>query len=303
MKTPLNATVAKPIAPQSTHGVFWMLGSVLLFTSNTLLMRAISDEPAVNGWVMSLYRAVIGILFVYLCFGRAGKLDLAALVRNPWLIARGLVGGLGIPIYYITIVELGAGRATLLNCTYPLFATIIAAVFLKEAINIKQLFWIGIALLGIVFISGEGVAHLADVNPYDLLALLGALLAGCVVVIIRHLHRDTHTSTIYAAQCLYCGLISLAPGAEGALQVSSFALTFLIAGSLLATLGQLAMTFAYKSLPVSQGASLQLALPLATAAGGVFFFGESYSLRDLIGAAFILAGCYQVVTFKKSAKC
>ena len=47
------------------RSVFLMLLSVVLFSANTLLIRAVSDHvPAADGWVASLFRGVFGLAVV-----------------------------------------------------------------------------------------------------------------------------------------------------------------------------------------------------------------------------------------------
>jgi drug/metabolite transporter (DMT)-like permease len=48
------------------------------------------------------------------------------------------------------------------------------------------------------------------------------------------------------------------------------------------------MTFAYRHLEVSKGASLQLLLPIATGIGAWIFFDETFGPIELLGAALTL---------------
>jgi drug/metabolite transporter (DMT)-like permease len=101
-------------------------------------------------------------------------------------------GDLNTIAFYITIVEPGAGRAVILNLTYPIFGTIIAALWLKEKVPRAALFWMMFGLAGlIVFLSND--AQPLKPSGHDLLALAGALGSGWVVVIIRRLRHMRHS--------------------------------------------------------------------------------------------------------------
>jgi len=59
------------------------------------------------------------------------------------------------------------------------------------------------------------------------------------------------------------------------------------------------MTNAYRTLPVSQGSSIQMLLPLVTAAGAFFFFGERFTALELAGAALTLFATWRVAAGPK----
>src|SRR5690349_14194424 len=123
----------KPPDPNDPRGLALMLLSVFLFSANTLLLRALSLHlPAADGWMGVLYRGTVGMLMVAALYGFGRGLSLKALVGSKLVALRGVVGALSIAAFYLTIAKLGASRAVVLNLTYPIFATLIAAWWLKE---------------------------------------------------------------------------------------------------------------------------------------------------------------------------
>ena len=276
------------------RSVLLMLGSVILFAANTLLIRAISlHAPAADGWLATLFRGVVGLFFVYLMFGQGRGLAPSRLFASRLILVRGIVGALAIVIFYTTIVKLGAARAVILNLTYPIFGTIIAALWLKEKISRHAILWMAVGFVGlVVFLSDAG--RLLHPSPYDLLALLGAVGAGWVVVIIRRLRHDEHPSTIYAAQAFF-SLVLAAPAAVKIPQLPQFAWWGLAGGAVIVTVGQLIMTQAYQSMSVSRGSAVQMLLPLLTAAGGYFWFAESFHGVEIIGGVVTLLATWRVV--------
>jgi|GEM_PF-1865311 len=100
-----------------------------------------------------------------------------------------------------------------------------------------------------------GLASLTNVistgmhpGVYDVLALLTAFASATVIVLIRQLHAKEHTSTIFAAQCVYGLLICAVP-----------ALCYTKA------FPPMAMTKAFRELPVGEGSLLQMLVPLGVA--------------------------------------
>jgi len=288
-------TETKPLTDR--RGLCLMLLSVVLFAANTLLIRGIAARvPAADGWLASLFRGVFGLVIVALFYGSGRGFNPKRLIGSRLVAIRGIVGAFGILCYYITVTKLGAARAVVLNLTYPAFATIIAALWLKETISRAAMLWMGVAFAGLLlFLGGDG--NLLHPSPYDLLALAGALAAGWVVVVIRRLRHEEHPATIYASQAFY-GLLASTPAVTKLTSITPLACVGLIAAAVIVSIAQIAMTHAYQALPVSRGSALQMILPIVTAVGGFACFGETFHLPELAGAALTLLATWRVVAAK-----
>ncbi len=280
--------------PPDLRSLTLMLASVVLFSINTLLIRAISLHfPAADGWIASLFRGVVGMVVVIALHGGGRGLRMDRLFSSKLVAIRGIVGGFAIIIFYVTIVKLGAARAVILNLTYPVFASIIAAVWLKEKLNRASVAWMLVGLCGLaVFLNNDG--KLLHLSPYDLLALLGAAAAGWVVVIIRRLRHDEHPATIFASQALY-NLIIVSPALVKVPQLPAAAWLGLTAAAIIVAIAQLQMTRAYQTMSVAKGSSIQMLLPVTTGIGGFFLTGETFHPLEILGAALTLLATWRVV--------
>lgn len=265
-----------------------MLISIFFFTLNTLAVRALALAiPACDGWVITFFRGIAGTIVVLALYSKADQLRLRSMLDRPKVMARGLLGAIGVALYYITVIELGAARAVVINLTYPIFAAILARVFLKEALSTKKLFWISSGFLGLmIFLAPKALA--SGIGLYDLLALTGAVFAAGVVVLIRNLHQSEHGSTIFASQAIYCAFLAIPITQTLPFTLPTSAVLLIFGAGLIVAAGQLTMTFAYRHLEVSKGASLQLLLPIATGIGAWIFFDETFGPIELLGAALTL---------------
>src|SRR3954462_13927035 len=99
-----------------SRGIRLMIASTLCFVANVLLIRALGQLQSVNVWLISCARFIVGLSVVFTVFRR--DIRPRNLFQNGRLIMRGIVGGLGVGVYYLTVVRLGAGRATFINTTY-----------------------------------------------------------------------------------------------------------------------------------------------------------------------------------------
>jgi len=288
-------TETKPLTDR--RGLCLMLLSVVLFAANTLLIRGIAARvPAADGWLASLFRGVCGLMLVVVLYGAGRGFQPSRLIGSRLVVIRGIVGAIGILCFYISVTKLGAARAVVLNLTYPAFATIIAALWLKETISRAAVLWMVVDFAGLLlFLGSDG--QLLRLSPFDLLGLAGALAAGWVVVVIRRLRHEEHPATIFASQAFY-GLLASVPAVTKLSALPPLAWGGLIAAAVIVSIAQLAMTYAYQALPVSRGSSLQMMLPIVTAIGGFACFGESFHLPELAGAALTLLATWRVVAAK-----
>jgi len=283
-------SAAAPSASPPAHhrrGVTLALVSAASFTANILIIRALGDYHAVNVWLISCARFVVGLGLIYAVYHR--EFAPRHLFTRRKLIERGLVGGFGVYGTYLTVVELGAGRAVLIGNTYVVFAAFMAALWLGEKLRPGFLVGAVITFTGLALLTN---VFAADAHPgfYDLVALAVALASAYVVVTIRQLHDTEHTATIFGAQCVYGLVLCTVPAALHPETIPPFGWFLLLIASLAAGLGQITMTRAFRDLPAGEGSLWQMLVPPGVAVGGWLFFAEHFSVPELVGAALILAG-------------
>jgi len=278
------------------RGFALMLASAACFTGNVLLVRALGESHHANVWLISCARFVIGIaivMAVYRSEFRPGNL-----VRNPKLIGRGLVGGVGVYLTYLTVVKIGAGRASFIGNTYVIWGTLGAVWVLREPLRPAIIVGSVAALGGLALMTG--VFGGPPPGLYDLAAVAAAFLSAYVVITIRQLHATEHSSTIFAAQCVYGLLLCALPALHYAQPLDPVGWVLLVLAGASAAGGQLTMTRAFRDLPVAEGSLLQMLVPLGIAVGGVAFFGEHFTTHELVGAALIMIGT-AATTLRRSA--
>jgi drug/metabolite transporter (DMT)-like permease len=264
-----------------------MLGSTACFIANVLLIRALGGLENVSLWVVVSARFVIGLLIVLGLYRR--EFQPSHLFTERKLIERGLLGGLGTLGFYYTVTRLGAGRATFINSTYVIWGGLMAVWMLRERLRTALVGGAITTLLGLALLTNPFAGSTHTGFP-DLIALLGAFVSAWVIVTIRQLHAREHSSTIFAAQCVYGLLVCGGPALHDFGALSPTAWMVLALASICAGVGQLLMTRAYRDLNVAEGALLQMLVPLGIALGGIAFFGEHFTGAELMGGALIVAG-------------
>ncbi|MBP9914473.1 MAG: DMT family transporter, partial [Opitutaceae bacterium] len=229
--------------PHHTRSFLLMLLSAACFTANALIIRALGTVQAVDVWLLAATRFIVGIGLILAIF-RVGPdaFQPGNLIRHRRLIVRGVLGSLGVYGYYLTVVHLGAGRATFINNTYVALGAILAVFMLGE--RFRPVLALGglLALAGLALITnvlGTG----AGIGFYDLIAILTAVVSAYIVVTIRQLHAEgEHTSTIFAAQCVYGLLLCAGPAIASWAPHSSLAWALMLIAAICAGCGQILMT-------------------------------------------------------------
>ena len=275
-----------------------MVLSIAFFSINTLTLKHLAQSD-ISPWIALLIRAGVGLIFVALMFGSRGQVSFRRAITDRMLAYRGLLGVLGTIAYYLTIPELGPGKATLISNTYVVIAALMAVWFLNETLSAGKLVGNAFAFLGLILLIAMPT-QLVVFGWAEFLAVFGAFMAAGTVIVIRKLTLTESTAMIYTSQCVYVLLGSLPLAAlelhRKPLDNTSM-LTLVLAG-VSATIGQLAMTEGFRHLTVAVGGAFQICVPVVIAIGGVTLFGETFNNTQLIGALLILGGCYWVMVVR-----
>lgn len=261
-----------------------MAASSLLFSLMSVLI------PLAHGVSASLIasaRFVVGIIVI---------LGIALVTRTPlravnkwWLVARGVIGASSVYLLFRGIQNLGLGQGTILNYTYPIFAALLAPLMIKEKITWDVLAAGAVSFFGIWLVVSPG--PISSINVETLLALLGGVGSAIAVVAIKKLRETETPSIIYLAQCVFGLLVVGWPTAVSSFGFARFEWLILVAIGLVATIAQLAMTWAYKHVPATEGSLLAFLTPVLNVLLGVLVFGELMKPMTLAGSALVLACC------------
>jgi len=218
------------------------------------------------------------------------------------LFLRGLTGGIAVFILVLSITKLGLSKGMVLFSAYPIFGSIFSAVFLKERLRIINFAALFAAMVGVYFVAydkGQGFTLLVF-GRYELLAVMGAVIAGIAITLIRKLHDTDDSLAIYFSQCVVGMWLVIIPAFKGGIAVELKAV-FIVAGMGIAiTIGQLLMTQGMKYVPVKIGSLLLLLDPVLCYIAGVVIFGEPLTLFCLLGSVLVIGSCVIVLAGRKA---
>ena len=249
---------------------------------------------------LAFFRFVIGLGLIAAVV-MSGRVKLV-FVNKKLLFLRGFIGGIGICLALLSITKLGLGKGMVLVCSYPIFASIISAVFLKERLRLFDIGAILMAIVGIYFIAYEEQQgfSLLVFGKYELLAVLGGVIAGITVVLIRKLHDTDNSLAIYFSQCAVGMWLVIVPAFRTAGEVGLKGVFILLGIGATVTVGQLLMTEGFKYVPVKIGSLLLMLEPVLCYLAGVAMFGEPLTWSCLLGSVLVIGSCAVVLARKKA---
>jgi drug/metabolite transporter (DMT)-like permease len=213
--------------------------------------------------------------------------------RKGLLVVRGLFGGVSALLFFLALASTSLARATLLSNTYVIFSALFSALFLRERLRPGGGVALVVAVAGVAVVTGT---RFAEVNSGDAVALLGGLLGGIAVTSIRELRKTESAYAIFASFCAFGAIASGLMARRTWVVPHGAALWALASVAILATVGQLLMTAAFRYCSVTLGGLLSLLTVILAPIVGLAFFAEHVNGQTLIGGGLVLgAAAYLTV--------
>lgn len=260
-----------------------MILSTISFTIMNLLVKYLEGFSA---YQLVFFRS-IGTLFFTMPFLLYHKISILG-NQKKWLILRGLAGVTSMGLFFMSVAYLKIGSAVSLRYLSPIFATLLAVLFLKEKVRYIQWLFFLIAFSGVLIIKGFDT----EINSFGLLLIvLSAFFSGFVYVLINKIGLRDHPVVIVN----YFMWISTILG--GILSIFQWTKTpqgmewgFLLSLGVFGYFGQLFMTKAFQSHATNKVVSLKYIEVIFTMIAGVFIFGDNYSILSILGTVIVITG-------------
>src|SRR5215468_10604121 len=265
------------------RGVGVILISSVLFGSMAVFVRVASH--AMPAGQIAFVR-FLGSLLVLLALRRGHSLRPIGPLRR--VLLRGLFGASAILLYYRGIEGAGAGLATLLHCTYPIWTALLATTLLRERLDLPLGIAIALCITGIAVVVGPGANLSAAATLGSLSALAASVLAGCAVTTARHL-RAVESAYLVTTYFMAVGTLFTAPALLSGLPAMSGALAAILLGVILTSVG--GQYLLHQGLGFAPATQASLAAATSTVSAAVFetlWLGEHLSLHTLGGAALMV---------------
>lgn len=259
-----------------------------LFVTSSFLLAVMAvfvklASPLIPASEIALVRFGVGIL-VALFLARMRKVSLSS-GRKGLMVARGVFGGLAILFFFAAVNAGPVTNATVLNNTYPIFATIIAAFYLKEKLKPTIVIPLMISVAGIILLTSPSFT---SVRISDIYGFASGLSAGVSVVIIRALRQTESAWSVFFYLSIFGAAFSLVLALPQLVIPGMTGLIYMFLAAVLGTAGQVVSTYAYKYCTTSVGSTLSMSNSVFASFFGLIFLGDRLSLLETLGAVVVL---------------
>jgi len=268
---------------------------MLLSTLSFALMNALIKELNYYSPFQLVFFRSIGSLVFTTLFLKLNKISFRG-KKMSLLLFRGIAGVISMVLFFSSVQYISVGSAVTLRYVAPLFAAILAVIFLKEKILPLQWFFFLIAFIGVVLIkdfdssgSTVGVA----------MAIGAAFFSSIVYILISKIGHQDHPVIVVH----YFMAISTLVGGIGTLfywtaplSLTHWLLLFLL--GIFGYYGQLFMTKAFQFGQAYMVAPFKYIEVIFTLSLGVFYFEEVYTFWSLLGTALVIVSLTLNVVYK-----
>lgn len=292
MNPPVKSSSSEQnLSPIAQAAIFILVGEALLAIMGAIIKHLsaaleVGAQPLPSEQIV-FFRNVMGLAVLLVMIAptlKTSGLGVLKTQRIHWHLLRSLVGLSAMYCYFIVLANMPLAEAFLVKLTGPLFMPLIAYWWLKEGIGRHTYIAIAVGFIGVIFILRPGTDNFSS---FALIGLLGAFLAAMAKVTIRRMKEETGTSIVF-----YFGLIATLASAPLAIinwqPVPLEVWIWIALLGVVGTLGQLALTRAYRTAPTGRVGIYVYSSVIYGVILGFIFWGEIPLWSTLLGSALII---------------
>ena len=265
-----------------------MLCASLCFATLSAQVRHLSDL-GMHPFVVTFWRNTFGLVFMLPWLARNG-LGILRTHRFWMFLLRSGISFVSMVAGFWSLALIPFAKAISMSFTAPLFATLLAALVLKERVRMRRWSATIAGFIGVLIVmQPESVG----IGWGEVLALIGAALSAVVSMIVKNLSRTESSQAIVTYMVLLITPMSLAIALPYWTWPPAGWWLFMMGMGLCGTLGHLCWVRAIALSEISLVVSYDYVRLLFAAVIGYFAFDELPMLHTWVGAALIVgSGIY-----------
>lgn len=274
----------------NTRGILAMSAAVVVFIFNDALIKLAAESvPAFQAIGV---RGLFATLWCALALLVTGAWRQIAWAAHPRVLFRSALEAGSAITYLIALFHIPFAIASAVNLSTPLILTLLAVLILKEDVRWRRWSAVIVGFAGVLLVIQP---HPGDLNAWSWLALAGTLIGCFRDVFVRFLPVGIPTLVVSFSTALMVAVVSCGWAlVEGWQPMSSRALGFIVASSLLLAMGYQLIVIALRSHgEISVIGAFRYSSILWALAIGYVLWGEVPNALAMAGIAVIVgSGLY-----------
>ena len=248
----------------------------------------------VSSYQLVFFRAVVSLILC-LTYLQVKQIPMLG-TRRTLLLLRGIVGTISMTLFFLAVKHIPLGSAVTLRYLSPIFAAVLALIFLGERIRKIQWIFFLMAFSGAAMLKGFDFR----ITTIGFSLILGsAIFSGMVYAIIKKIGGTEHPLVIvnyFMFVATVSGFCMALPSWQNPVGFDWILLSSL---GLFGFFGQLFMTMAIQSDLLTRVIPFKYAEALLAVIIGLIWFGEGFGTMAVVGMILILAGMILNALFSK----
>lgn len=265
-------------------GITFILLAAFGFSLMTFFVRISGDLPTMQ---KAFFRNFVALIVASSAIIKSGKGFHIGKGNRLDVFLRSAFGTAGLIANFYAVDRLGIADANMLNKLSPFFAIILSIFILKEIPSRFDILTTIIAFIGALFII-RPTGTFTAVFP-ALVGLFGGFGAGTAYVFVRKVsNKGVKTPVIVFAFSLFSCIVTLPFLIADYTPMAPIQWLYLILAGVSASLGQFAITTAYKYAPAKEISVFDYTQVIFAALLGILFLGEVPVTQSIIGYTIII---------------
>lgn len=277
---------------EPTKGLLWMIGASACMTTVVSLIRLLNQTTHIHALEIAFFRNLFSLLIMVPWILRVPREVLRT--RRPVMHAlRSACGLTAMMLWFYSVTIMPLAEAVTLSFTKPLFATLLAAVLLRETVRLRRWSATAIGFLGVLVVLRPGTSMATGSEA--LIGLAGAMVLAATMMFIKSLARTERTATMMFYTMFWMTPLSLGPALLVWQTPDLPTLLWLLAIGTVATGVQGCLAQAFHHADASFLAAVDYAILPMTALSGWLLFGEVTDIWTWVGAGIIAGSSVYIV--------
>lgn len=253
--------------PGPLQGGIWMMTGALSFTIMTTLIREVAQD--IHPFEIAFFRILTNLLFMLPFVFRVGTAAAFRTDNRKIYMFRALVGVVFLMSFFPGAAMLPISDSQALIFTAPLFASVMAVLFLGEVLRVRRIAALIIGFVGALIILRPG---LQEISTGALLVLIAAGANSTSHIIVKYAMRSDHPDQAVLYLSLFVTPLMLLPALYVWITPNWTQLGLMVAIGALATINQRCVSRAFASADATAVLPFDFArLPFAAIIGFLVF--------------------------------